>query len=153
MHDLGIPRELSTDEAIGALLATTRSIAVLGIKTEAQAEQPAFYVAKYAHDAGYRVLPVPVYYPDATTILGRPVARTVSAIGERVDLVDVFRKPSDLAGHLADLIAARPRAVWLQAGIRDDGFARALVDAGIFVVQDRCLLVELRARGLRAAGG
>ncbi len=153
MHDLGIPRELSTDDEIGALLATTRSIAVLGIKTEAQAEQPAFYVAKYAHDAGFRVLPVPVYYPDATTILGRPVARTVSAIGEPVDLVDVFRKPSDLAGHLADLLAARPRAVWLQLGIRDDAFARALVDAGIFVVQDRCLLVELRARGLRASGG
>ena len=153
MHDLGTPRELSTDEAIGALLATTHSIAVLGIKTEAQAEQPAFYVAKYAHDAGYRVLPVPVYYPEVTTILGRPVARTVSALGERVDLVDVFRKPSDLAGHLDDLLAARPRAVWLQLGIRDDAFARALVAAGIFVVQDRCLLVELRRRGLRASGG
>lgn len=153
MHELGSARELSTDEDLGALLASTRSIAVLGIKTEAQAEQPAFYVAKYAQDAGYRVLPVPVYYPEVTTILGQPVTRTVSAIGEPVDLVDVFRKPSDLAGHLDDLLAARPRAVWLQLGIRDDAFARALVDAGIFVVQDRCLLVELRARGLRAAGG
>jgi predicted CoA-binding protein len=153
MHEIGSARELSTDEEIGALLTSTRSIAVLGIKTEAQAEQPAFYVAKYAQDAGYRVLPVPVYYPEVTTILGQPVTRTVAAIGEPVDLVDVFRKPSDLAGHLDDLLAARPRAVWLQLGIRDDAFARALVDAGIFVVQDRCLLVELRARGLRAAGG
>ena len=152
MIDLGAPRELSSPDEIGALLASTRTVAVLGMRSEAHADRPAFYVPKYAHDAGFRVLPVPVHELDASAILGQPVARSVAAIGERVDLVDVFRKPSDLAGHLDDLRAARPRAVWLQAGIRDDAFARALVDAGIFVVQDRCLLVELRSPGLRAPG-
>ena len=78
------------------------------------------------------------------------MTRTVAAIGKQVDLVDVFRRPSDLPQHLGDLVAAAPRAVWLQSGIRDDAFARALVAAGISVVQDRCLLVELRSRGIRA---
>src|SRR5690606_38910346 len=108
--------------------------AVLGIKTEAQADQPAHYVPQAAQRAGYAIFPVPVYYPEATEILGRPVTRSVAAIGEPVDLVDVFRRPRDLAAHLDDLLAARPRAVWLQSGIRDDAFAARLVEAGIDVV-------------------
>jgi hypothetical protein len=141
---------LESEDEIDALLRSIRSIAVLGIKTEAQADQPAFYVPAYAARAGFEIFPVPVYYPEATRILDRPVTRTVLAIGQRVDLVDVFRRPADLPRHLDDLIAAAPRAVWLQSGIRDDAFAAALVAAGISVVQDRCLMVELRVRGIRA---
>ncbi|MFO0552654.1 MAG: CoA-binding protein [Polyangiaceae bacterium] len=144
---------LEDNAEIAALLASSKTIAVLGIKTEAQADQPAFYVPVAAQAAGYRVIPVPVYYPEVTTILGEPVFRSVAAIGAgKVDIVDVFRKPSDLAAHLDDLIAARPRAVWLQLGIRNEAFAAALVKAGIDVVEDRCLLVELRRTGARAAG-
>jgi predicted CoA-binding protein len=145
---LGAPRELVTPDEIGALLATTKTVAVLGIKTEAQRDQPAFYVPEYAANAGLTVFPVPVYYPDVTEILGRPVTRTVAAIGEPVDLVDVFRRPGDIPQHLDDLLAAKPRAVWLQLGIRNDAVAARLVEAGIFVVQDKCLLVELRQRGI-----
>jgi len=133
-------------EGISALLARIRRIAVLGIKPESRAEQPAHYVPAYVQRRGYEVLPVPVYYPDITGILGQPVYRRVSAIEGPVDLVNVFRRPADLAGHLDDLLAARPAAVWLQSGIREDGFARQLACAGIDVVQDRCLLVELRHR-------
>lgn len=149
--ELGAPRELVRAEEIAALLRATKTVAVLGIKTEAQADQPAFYVPAYAAKAGLTVFPVPVYYPDVTSILGRPVTRTVAAIGEAVDLVDVFRRPTDLAAHVPDLVAARPRAVWFQQGIRNDEVAAALVAAGIYVVQDRCLLVELRALGLGSA--
>jgi hypothetical protein len=137
-------RILERDAEILELLRATKTVAVLGIKTEAQRDQPAFYVPEYAQGAGLKIFPVPVYYPEATKILGQPVTRTVAAIGERVDLVDVFRKASDLPPHLDDLLAAKPRAVWLQSGIRNDAFARALADAGIDVVQDRCLMVELR---------
>ena len=73
--------------------------------------------------------------------------RTVSEIPGEIDIVDVFRRPSDLAGHLDDLLAKRPRAVWLQSGIRDDGFAEKLSAAGIDVVQDRCLMVDQRRWG------
>jgi predicted CoA-binding protein len=125
------------------LVRGLRRVAVLGIKTEAEAAQPAFYVAEYLANAGIEVVPVPVYYPNATTILGRPVVRRVVDAGP-VDLVNVFRRPRDVAGHLEDLLAAKPPAVWLQLGIRNDEVAEALAKAGIDVVQDRCLLVEHR---------
>ena len=131
--------------AITEVIAATRRIAVLGIKTEEQAGQPAFDVPAYLVQAGYDIVPVPVYYPDVTTILGKPVVRRIVDAAP-VDMVNVFRRPRDLAAHLDDILAAKPKFVWLQLGIRDDGFAEALAAAGITVVQDRCLLVEVRAR-------
>ncbi|HMC35979.1 MAG TPA: CoA-binding protein, partial [Myxococcales bacterium] len=62
-----------------------------------------------------------------------------------LDIVDVFRRPADVPGHLDDLLAKRPRAVWLQSGIRHDATAESLARAGILVIQDRCLMVEYRA--------
>ncbi len=132
-----------TDEAgLSEVVRQSKRIAVLGIKTEAQADQPAFYVAEYLKGQGLEVIPVPVYYPEVTTILGQKVYRTVSAVPGPVDLVDVFRRPTDLMAHLDDLLAAKPKAVWLQLGIENDAFATKLVEAGIDVVQNRCLLVE-----------
>jgi predicted CoA-binding protein len=135
---------LTDDAAIGGLLREARRVAVLGVKTEAQADQAAFYVAKYVADHGGEVIPVPVYYPEATEILGRKVYRKVADVPGTVDIVDVFRKPSDIPAHLPDLIAKKPRAVWFQLGIRNDAAAEALARAGIQVVQDRCLMVEWR---------
>lgn len=137
---------LESDDEITALLERVTSVAVLGIKT-AETGAPAFYVPEYAQRAGLRIIPVPVYYPDVQEILGERVVRTVSAIGERVDLVNVFRRPKDIPAHLDDLLAAKPRAVFFQLGIRHDAAAEQLARAGIDVVQDRCLLVELQARG------
>lgn len=133
--------------SITALLDATKRIAVLGIKTEAQAGQPAFDVPKYVQQAGFEVIPVPVYYPDVTTILGQKVYRKVADVPGTIDLVNVFRRSQDLPPHLDDLLAAKPKAVWLQLGIRDDAFAEKLSAAGITVVQDRCLMVDLRVRG------
>jgi uncharacterized protein len=138
-------RVLEDDGEIAELLRATRRVAVLGIKTEAHAAEPAFYVARYLEDAGLEVVPVPVYFPEATHILGRPVYRKVADVPGPIDIVDVFRRPRDLAAHLPDLIAARPRAVWFQSGIRDDAAALALARAGLLVVQDRCLMVDHRA--------
>ena len=131
-------------QGIDRMLAQTRRIAVLGIKPETHAMQPAHMVPAYMQRMGYEVVPVPVYYPDVTHILGKPVLRRVAEVPGRIDLVNVFRKPGDLMPHLDDLIKARPRAVWLQSGIRHDGFADALRDSGIDVVQDQCLMVEHR---------
>jgi predicted CoA-binding protein len=131
---------------ITELLAHTKRIAVLGIKTEAQADQASFYVPKWLVDHGYDVVPVPVYYPEATSILGRPVVRELATISPGVDMVNVFRRSKDLAAHLDDILKAKPKSVWLQQGIKDAGFAEQLGKAGIKVVQDRCLMVELRQR-------
>lgn len=131
-------------EEIRAIARSLRRVAVLGIKPSSQPAQPAFYVPAYLVAAGIEVVPVPTYFPDVTEILGKPVVRDLRAVGA-VDLVDVFRRPAHLAAHLEDLIALRPPVVWLQLGIRDDVFAHALAEAGIRVVQDRCLMVEHRA--------
>lgn len=137
-------RLIDDDMAIRAMLAATRTIAVLGIKTEAQEGQPAFDVPRYLAKAGYEIIPVPVYFPEATRILDQPVRRTVAEIEGRVDIVNVFRRAQDLPPHLDDLLAAAPGVVWLQQGIRDDAFAEQLARAGILVVQDRCLMVDHR---------
>ena len=78
---------LITDtKRIQELLSQTKTIAVLGIKTEAQSDQPAFYVPKYMQNAGYKIIPVPVYYPDVTEILGETVYRKLSDIADDVDM-------------------------------------------------------------------
>ena len=138
------PLLLEDEASIHELVRSARRVAILGIKTEAQANQPAFYVPAWLAQHGVEVVPVPVYYPEVTAILGQPVFRRVADVPPPIDIVDVFRRSADVAPHLDDLIAARPRAVWLQLGIRDDASAARLAAAGIAVVQDRCLLVEHR---------
>jgi predicted CoA-binding protein len=133
----------SPDDVARIVRENTR-IAVLGIKTEAQRDQPAFYVPEYMARAGYDIVPVPVYYPEATEILGRPVYRTVSAVPGPVEMVNVFRRPRDIPPHVQDILAARPHVVWLQLGIHHDEAAETFAKAGIRVVQNRCLLVEHR---------
>ncbi|EYF02291.1 CoA-binding protein [Chondromyces apiculatus] len=140
---------LVTDRArIAAIARGAKRVAVLGIKTEAQGDQPAFYVAEYLARVGVEVIPVPVYYPDVREILGRPVYRRLADVPGPIDLVDVFRRPADIDAHVDDILAARPAAVWFQSGIRNDAAAARLAAAGIEVVQDSCLMVEHR----RAAG-
>ena len=126
------------------VLLATRSIAVLGIKTEAQSDQPAFYVPKYMQNAGFKIIPVPVYYPDVTEILGEKVHRQLQQIPGEVDMVNVFRRPQDIPAHLDDLLAKKPKSVWMQLGISHDAVAEQLARAGIKVVQDRCLMVDHR---------
>lgn len=133
------------DAAIGRMLAATKRVAVLGIKMESW--QPAYYVPEFAQSVGLEIVPVPVYYPDATRILEEPVYRTVSAIPGAIDMVNVFRRPKDIPPHVDDIIAKQPRFVWFQLGIRNDAAAEQLARAGIDVVQNRCLLVELQRHG------
>jgi predicted CoA-binding protein len=126
------------------VIRQTQRIAVLGIKTEAQADQPAFYVPKYLVTAGFEVIPVPVYYPEVIEILGKRVYRRVTEIPGNIDLVDVFRRSQDIDGHVEEILAKMPTAVWFQSGIRNDAAAETLAKVGIKVVQDRCLMVEHR---------
>jgi predicted CoA-binding protein len=138
-------RNLVTDPAgVARVLRECRRIAVLGIKPESRAAAPAFYVPQYMLGQGYDIVPVPVYYPDVVAILGRPVYRSLREVPPPIDMVNVFRRPRDIPPHVADILAARPRAVWLQLGIAHAEAAEILARAGIRVVQDRCLLVEHR---------
>jgi predicted CoA-binding protein len=127
---------------ITALLRETKTIAVLGIKPESHADQPSHYVPAHMAAAGYEIIPVPVYFPKIQEILGKPVFRKVADIGRPIDMVNVFRRPGDIPPHVDDILAAKPKSVWFQLGIRNDEAARRFAEAGIKVVQDRCLLVE-----------
>lgn len=131
-----------------ALLRQSRRIAVLGIKPETRSSQPAYFVAEYAKEAGFEVIPVPVYYPEVTEILGSPVYRRLADVPGDIDIVNVFRRPEHVLPHVDDIIAKGARAVWMQLGIRNDEAAERLARAGIDVVQDRCLKVELMRMGI-----
>jgi len=136
---------LEQPEQIKRLLENTHRIAVLGIKPDPA--QPAHYVPDYAQRAGYEIVPVPVYYPELTDMLGAKVYRKLSDIPGEIDMVNVFRRPKDIPAHVDDIIAKKPRSVWFQLGITNDQAAEKLARAGIDVVQDHCLLVELQRIG------
>ena len=134
---------LVTDsKGIEALLRETKTIAVLGIKPESHSDQPSHYVPAHMAAAGYEIIPVPVYFPDIQEILGTRVFRKLADIGRPIDMVNVFRRPGDIPPHVDDILAVKPKSVWLQLGIRNDEAAKRFAEAGIKVVQDRCLMVE-----------
>lgn len=133
---------IADSAGIKQIIRDTRRIAVIGIKMEPN--QPAYYVPDYMRLAGYEIVPVPVYYPDATEILGEKVYRTLVQIPGAIDLVSIFRRSKDVAGHVGDILEKKPKAVWMQSGIYDDDVAEQLARADIKVVQNLCLMVEHR---------
>lgn len=139
---------LQTDDALRALLASCRSIAVVGIK--GGPGDDAFQVPRHMQEAGWRILPV---NPKLECVLGEPCMPTLAGLREAADLVNVFRAPAHLPGHVEEILAlpTRPRGVWFQLGIRHDAAAARLEAAGIAVVQDRCLMVDQRRLGVRPA--
>ena len=137
-------RLIESDADLRALLSRVRRIAVLGMRSERLADRPAHYVPLALKEMGLQIVPVDLHEPHLESILGEPVYRRLADIPGPVDLVDVFRRPIDLPGHLDDILAKRPSAVWLQTGIRHDAIAEKLAREGIDVVQDRCLMVEYR---------
>jgi predicted CoA-binding protein len=126
------------------ILRRARRVAVIGIKPESRAGQPAHSVPAYLQGAGYEVIPVPCYYPEVTRILGERVYRSLAEVPGEIDLVVVFRRPGDIPQHLPEILGMSPHAVWFQSGIRNEEAAERLAQAGILVVQDRCTMVEHR---------
>lgn len=142
---------LTTDEQIRELLGDTKRIGVLGIKPDSHSAQPAHYVPKYMAEAGYEIIPVPVYYPDVTEILGKPVYRSLTSVPGEIDMVNVFRRANDIGKHTIEILEKKPRSIWFQLGIWNDELAEKFARAGIKVVQDLCLMVEHRSLMRRAA--
>jgi predicted CoA-binding protein len=131
------------DVGLVRILREARTVAVLGAK--AWPAEPAHYVPAYLAREGYRILPVnPTLI--GTVILGERVVATLADLPAPVDVIEVFRRPVYLPGHAAEILALtwRPSAVWFQLGIRNDAAAACLAQAGIRVVQDRCMMPEHR---------
>lgn len=124
-----------------ALLLDARRIAVVGLS--ADQSRPSHWVSEYMQRAGYDIVPV---HPAGGTVLGAPVHRDLAsaAAAGPIDIVNVFRRSEHIPALVDDIIAARPRLVWLQLGIRNDEAASRLEAAGIPVVQDRCIMVDHR---------
>jgi predicted CoA-binding protein len=101
-------------------------------------------VPAYLQERGYEIVPI---NPTRERVLGRPADDDLADVSERVDLVGVFR-PSEEVSGIVDAVLDRGRrrgdvrGVWLQLGIRDDAAAARAREAGLLVVQDRCLKVE-----------
>jgi hypothetical protein len=107
--------------------------------------QPAYYVPQYMRNAGYEIIPVPVYYPEVNELMGAKVYRDLRDVPGEIDMVNVFRRPQDIPKHTDEILEAKPRSVWIQSGLRNDDVAEILAKAGIKVVQDLCVMVEHRA--------
>lgn len=128
-------------EHLREFLLQARTVAVLG--AHPNPNKPAFYVPEYLAQRGFTVLPVNPAYA-GQVLWGRKIVARLTDLGEPPDILDVFRRSEALPDHLEEILAARPRLVWLQSGIIHDAFAETLRQAGIPVVQDRCLMVEHR---------
>lgn len=130
------------DEAtIRALLEAAHRIAVVGIKHGV--DEDAHRVPAYLQAHGYRILPV---NPGLQSVLGEPCCGGLAELAEPADLVNLFRAPPHIPGHVDEILAlpVRPAAVWMQLGIRHEESALRLREAGIAVVQDRCIMVDHR---------
>ena len=144
MHDDAWRANVVDDDAgLAKIFRECRTVAVLGAKRERSA--PAFYVPAYLASRGYRVFPV------SPLLVGQsffdvPAVGTLADLDAPVDVIDVFRRPEYLPDHAREILALpwRPKAVWFQLGIRNDGAAEMLARAGIRVVQDRCMMPEHR---------
>lgn len=141
-----LTRLMRSASQIASVITHMHRIAVIGIKPEAVGG-PAYYVPAYAQAAGLEIVPVPVYYPDVTDILGAPVHRSLATVIPPADTVLLFRRSEHVRRHLNEILTAQPNVVWMQSGIRDDAMAEMLARAGIAVVQDQCLKIELEQRG------
>jgi predicted CoA-binding protein len=131
------------DAGLARIFREARTIAVLGVTNDRS--RPAYFVPAYLKATGYLVQGVnPILEGDE--IFGEPVVAALADLPEPVDVIDVFRRPAFLPGHATEILALpwKPAVVWFQLGIRNDAAARRLAEAGIRVVQDRCMMPEHR---------
>ncbi len=137
--------QAASEARVAEIVRGARVVAVVGMKGERDRAVPAFYVPHAMKGHGIRLVPVNPMIDEA---LGAPALRSVADLTEKVDVIQIFRRP-ELVGALADEILAlpaerRPAVVWLQTGIVNEPAAERLTEAGIEVVMDRCFMVDAR---------
>ena len=132
---------MESDEHLARLLTAAKTVAVVGIKD--RPEEDAYRVPDYMRRAGYRILPV---NPKLSQVFDTPCRATLGEIEEPIDLVNLFRASEHVSAHVDEILALdpKPRAVWMQLGIHHGPSAHRLREAGIVVIQDRCIMVDHR---------
>jgi len=129
--------EINRPEIIEAILNECRTIAVIGLSSSPS--RASHGVASYMKRNGYKVIAV---NPNETEVFGEKAYPALASVTGKVDLVDIFRRSSEAGGAVDDAIAAGAKAVWLQEGVIDEAAAQRALDAGLYVVMDRCWLKE-----------
>jgi len=124
---------------IAELLKSARTIAVVGLSNKTW--RPSYGVSAYMQKAGYRIIPV---NPQEQEVLGEKAYPTLEAIPERVDIVNVFRRSEFVPEIVEAAVRIGARAVWLQEGVVHEQAAERARQAGLMVIQDRCILKEHR---------
>ena len=119
------------------ILRENHVIAVVGLSADWY--RPSYFAAKYMQEHGYRVIPV---NPRYDSILGERCYKSLREIPEKVDIVDIFRKPQDVMPIAEDAIAIRAKVLWQQLGVRNEEAARKAQAAGLEAVMDRCVKIE-----------
>ena len=133
-----IPNPPHGESAIAELLASSKTIAVVGLSSKPF--RPSFGVSQYLQSAGYRIIPV---NPNESLILGEKSYARLEDIPEKIDIVDIFRR-SELVPEVADAaIRIGARAIWMQEGVENEPAAARARSAGLFVVMDLCIAKEL----------
>ena len=136
-----IPTVNLSEDEIHALLKEARTIAVVGLSSNPERES--FHVAEYMLKKGYRIIPVNPMYPEVLHQVAYPSLTAVPK-GERIDIVDVFRRPEEVPAIVEEAIAVGAGALWLQAGIVNNAAAQKAAAAGMKVVQNLCLYMAHR---------
>jgi len=124
-------------QGIPELLLKSKTIAVIGLSSKRM--RPSYGVSEYMQRAGYKIIPV---NPLESTILGEKCYATLEDIPEHVDIVDVFRRSEFVPEIVESAIRIGAGAVWLQEGVVHEEAAERARQAGLFVVQDRCILKD-----------
>jgi predicted CoA-binding protein len=137
-----MPLQNATPEEIRDILHSTRVIAVVGLSDKP--DRDSFRVAAYMQRAGYRIIPV---NPAVQEVLGEKSHASLREVPEKIDMVDVFRKPDAVPAIVEDAIAVGAKVVWMQEGIVHNEAADRARAAGLKVVMDRCVLREHRGMG------
>jgi uncharacterized protein len=128
----------ASPEEISAILKDYHTIAVVGLSNDPS--RPSYQVAEYLQKHGYRIVPV---NPGCGEILGEKCYPGLKDIPFPVEVVDIFRKVDAIPGVVAEAIAVGARAVWMQLGLKEPDSARRAKQAGLRVVMDRCMKIEL----------
>jgi predicted CoA-binding protein len=136
-----------SDDELRALLTSSRRIAVVG--ASARPDRPSLGIIKVLMAAGYDVVSVT---PFESVILGRPTYPTLSEVPGAIDIVDVFRRPSDTPPIAEEAVKVHARAFWLQEGITNDEAALIAASGGLAVVMDTCIGKTVHRLGVHVGG-
>lgn len=128
-----------SDQQIKELLQKAHTIAVVGLSSSRF--RASYGVSQYMQSAGYRIIPV---NPNEKEVLGEKSYARLEDIPEKIDLVDVFRRPEFVPEIVDAAIRVGARAIWMQEGVVNEAAAQRARDAGLFVVMDSCILKEHR---------